>query len=305
MFRGHFAVVFVLCVTAISCASSAETERPQRTVLRISATTARDLQSAFPKLRDIEFKVVTEGGSSITGLQNLQQGRIDVAIAMADVAYLAYAGQLDGAQAPFDRLRGLAVITLNTLHLVAGRDAPVKSIRDLKGRRVALGPEGSATALIAERALEAHGIGLSDVNSYRLPYAETAEKLARGELDAAFMTQIPPSAPVVTAAKGGARLLDIDGPLVEEMRTRYPYLKRTTIARATYPNQAELVHTIGVDLLLACRAGISEDVVYRLLDAFFEVRPGSLTADLERAPATPIPLHAGAARYYRQRELSR
>ncbi len=305
MFRGHFAAVFVLCVTAISCAGSAETERPQRTVLRISATTARDLQSAFPKLRDIDFKVVTEGGSSITGLQNLQQGRIDVAIAMADVAYLAYAGQLDGAQAPFDHLRGLAVITLNTLHLVAGRDTPVKSIRDLKGRRVALGPEGSATALIAQRALEAHGIGMNDVKSYRLPYAETAEKLADGKLDAAFMTQIPPSAPVVTAARGGARLLDIDGPLVEQMRTRYPYLKRTTIAPATYPNQPELVHTIGVDLLLACRSDISEDVVYRLLDAFFEVRPGSLPADLERAPATPIPLHAGAARYYRQRELSR
>ena len=305
MWRGTPAAGVALCLAAISCTSAAETNPSERTVLRMSGTTAKDLQGALSRLDDVDVKVVTEGGSSVTGLQNLQQGRIDVAMAMADVAYLAYAGQLDSSP-PFDQLRGLAVVTLNTFHLIVAKGVNVTSIGDLKGLRVALGPSGSATALLAVRTLEAYGIALSDVNSHQLSYAETADKLAKGQMDAAFMTQIPPSEPIVTATRAGARLVDIDGPVIERLRTQYQYLKRTMIPRATYENQHEAVHTIGVDLLLTCRAGVDEDIVYRLLQEYFAMRPGTLLpADVERAPATPIPLHAGAARYYRQRELSR
>jgi TRAP-type uncharacterized transport system substrate-binding protein len=135
---------------------------------------------------------------------------------------------------------------------------------------------------------------------------QTADKLAQGQMDAAFMTQIPPSRPIVTATQAGSRLLDIDGPIIEDLRTRYLYLTRTIIPRATYPNQAEAIRTIGVDLLLTCRADVDEGVVYRLLEAYFSTSSGTrLPSDVERAPATPIPLHPGAARYSRQRELSR
>jgi TRAP transporter TAXI family solute receptor len=286
--------------------SAAETKPSDRTVLRMSGTTARDLHGALARLDDVDVRVVTEGGSSVTGLHNLQHGRIDVAMAMADVAYLAYAGQLDPASPRFDQLRGLAVVTLNTVHLIAAKGVKIRSIGDLKGLRVALGPSGSATALLAARTLEAYGIALTDVKSHQLSYSETADKLAKGEMDAAFMTQIPPSQPIVTATDAGSTLVDIDGPVIELLRTRYQYLKRTMIPRGIYPHQTEPVRTIGVDLLLTCRAGVDEDVVYRLLQQYFAMRPGTLLpADVERAPATPIPLHAGAARYYRQRELSR
>jgi TRAP transporter TAXI family solute receptor len=120
------------------------------------------------------------------------------------------------------------------------------------------------------------------------------------------MTQIPPSRPVVTAMEAGARLVEIASPNVEALRTRYPYLKRTIIPRAVYPNQDQPIRTIGVDLLLVCRDDVDDEVVYQILDAYFATRPASVPGtDFERAPATPIPLHAGAARYYRQRELVR
>ena len=248
----------------------------------MSATTSRDLQGAFSKLDGIGFQVVTEGGSSVTGLQNLQRGTIDVAMTMADVAYLAFAGQLDHTAPPFDHLRGMAVVNLNTLHLVVAKGVPLGAIRDLKGLRVALGPPGSATALIAELLLEAHGIHVADVRSKQLAYVETAELLTRGEMDAAFMTQVPPSQAVTTATKAGARLIDIEGPVIEDLRTRYPYLKRTLIPQVTYPNQTGPVRTIGVDLLLVCRADVDDEVVYRLLDAYFATRPAT-TADRLRA----------------------
>jgi TRAP transporter TAXI family solute receptor len=275
-------------------------------VLRTTATAASDLKDTFAQLRDISVQVVSPGGSSVTNLEEMQRGATDISIAMADVAYLAFAGQLDETSRLFNQLRGMAVLNLNVLNLVVGAKAGVRTIDDLRGRHVALGPVGSATALLAEVLLNAYNIGLSEVHAERLPYSETVERLARGELDAAFITQTLPGEAVVTATRAGARLIDIDGLRVEELRTRHPFLKRTLIPAGTYPNQPDSVRTVGVDLVLVCRVDVDEDLVYRVLEAYFAMQPGSTPrADFERAPATPIPLHVGAARYYRQRELSR
>jgi TRAP transporter TAXI family solute receptor len=155
------------------------------------------------------------------------------------------------------------------------------------------------------RLLQAHGIAPSEARMDRLPNAEMLSRLTSGEIDASFSSYGVPNQGVTAAMKTGVRLVGIAGPVVEEMRTRYPYLKRTLIVSGTYPNQPETVHTIGIDVVLVCRADLEDDVVYRLLDAYFATLPAMTPPNLERAPATPIPLHPGAARYYRQRELSR
>jgi TRAP transporter TAXI family solute receptor len=303
--RASTALGFALCLAAAACTKTAETTSPPPVTLRISRTTANDFESTESSLPDIRFHVVTEGGSSITSLHDLRRGTIDFSMPMADVAYLAYSGQLEEMPGRFDQLRGMAVLTPNTVHLVVGGHTTVRTLGDLRGLKISLGPPGSAIAPIAEQLLKAHGISLNDVDPQRLPNPEFADNLVRRRIDAAFVTFPLPNAGVTTVAKGGARLVEIAGPAIEELRTRYPYLKRTVIPRLTYPNQREPVHTIGVDVLLVCRADLDEGVVYRLLDAYFATRPATRPPDLERAPATPIPLHSGAARYYRQRELSR
>ena len=304
---GPFAAALgcVMGMTAPSCTSKAETEAPEPVTLRISATTASDFQTALTALPGIRFKVVTEGGSSITSLNDLRRAEIDLSMPMADVAYLAYSGQLHEMGGAFDQLRGLAVLSLNTVHLIAGEHTDVTRIVDLKGHRISLGPPGSAMALIAAQLLGVHGISMKDVKGVQLPNPEFPEALAQRRVDAAFVTFNPPNDSVTRVLRGGARLIEIHGSPIEELRTHYPYLKRTVIPSATYPNQPRPVHTIGVDGLLVSRADVDEEVIYRLLDAYFATRPATRPPDLERAPATPIPLHPGAARFYRQRELSR
>jgi TRAP transporter TAXI family solute receptor len=295
----------IFCLAVIGCTKQAKPPS-SAVVVHTSATTASDLKGAFSQLPDVTVQTVTPGGLSVTSLEDLQRGTTDVGIAMADVTYLAFAGQLDETPGPFDHLRGMAVLNLNTLHLIAGAKSRVDSVDDLRGMRVALGPVGSATALLAQMLFQAYGVNLSQVRGERLPYLAAADHLVSGRLDAAFMTQALLAEPVLTATRGGARLVDITGPRVEELRARHPFLKRTLIPAHTYPNQEKAVHTVGVDLVLLCRADMDEDLVYRLLAGYFATRPGSVPPiDLERAPATPIPLHAGAARYYRQRELAR
>jgi uncharacterized protein len=287
-----------------SCSTTEPAPRPE-TVLRLARTTADQLQAALDRLPDVHTNIVAEGGSSVTSLIDLQRQRVDVSIPLADVAYLAYAGRLSEIPQPFEQLRGMAVTDLNTVHLLTAAGVSAEDVQDLKGLRISLGAPGSSTALFTPRLLQAHGISPADARAERIPNAEMLSRLAKRDIDAAFATYTAPSDAVASAMRAGARMIDIEGAVVEDLRTQYPYLKRTLIVSGTYPNQTKAVHTIGVDVVLVCRADLDEDVVYRLLDAYFATRPAMRPPNLERAPATPIPLHPGAARYYRQRELSR
>jgi TRAP transporter TAXI family solute receptor len=273
--------------------------------VRVSRTSANDLQTALARIPDVKVEIVTEGGSSITSLLDLKSQKTNLSGTLADVAYLAYAGQLEEMTEPFEQLRGMAVTGLNTLHLLVGGNVRVTTLRDLTGLRVSIGAPGSSTAHITQRMLHDLGIAEGQIHAERIPNAEIVSRLSNGEIDAAFSGFGVPGATVIAAMNRGARLMPIDGPEIEEMRTRYPYLKRTLIPVGTYPNQLEPIRTLGVDTLLVCRADLDEDLVYRLLDAYFATRPAMTPPNLDRAPATPVPLHPGAARYYRQRELSR
>ena len=304
-FRVFSAGGLVLCVAAAACSGAAETTSPPRQPLRLTRATANDLQSALARIPNVQVEIVAEGGSSITSLLELKNGRTNVSGTLADVAYLAYAGQLEEISEPFDQLRGMAVTGLNTMHLLAGRNVHVETLRDLKGLRVSLGAPGSSTAHITQRMLQDHGIAPNQIRGERIPNPEIVNRLSNGDIDAAFSGFAVPSATAIAASERGARLIPIDGPGIEEMRTRYPYLKRTLIPGGTYPNQPGPVRTLGVDTLLVCRAELDDAIVYALLDAYFATRPATTPPNLERAPATPIPLHPGAARFYRQRELSR
>jgi TRAP transporter TAXI family solute receptor len=294
-----------LCLVGWSCAATNETTAASKTSLRLSRTNASDLQTALARIPDVKVEIVSEGGSSITSLLDLKSGKTNISGTLADVAYLAYAGQLEEMTEPFDQLRGMAVTGLNTLHFLVGRNVKVETLRDLKGLRVSVGAPGSSTAHITMRMLQDFGIAPGQIHAERIPNAEIVSRLSNGDIDAAFSGFTLPSATVNAAMQRGARLISIDGPVIEDMRTRYPYLKRTLIPGGTYPNQPDLVRTLTVDTLLVCRAELDDETVYALLDAYFATRPATTPPNLDRAPATPIPLHPGAARYYRQRELSR
>jgi uncharacterized protein len=304
--RVFSAVALVLFLAAsASCSGAAETTAPPRAPLRVARTFANDYQSALARIPDVKVEIVSEGGSSITSLLDLKTGKTNISGTLADVAYLAYAGQLEEMPESFDQLRGMAVTGLNTMHLLVGRNVRVETIGDLKGLRISIGAPGSSTAHITRRMLLDYGIAPGQIHAERIPNAEIVSRLSDGDIDAAFSGFSLPNATVIAAMQRGVRLIPIDGPVIEEMRTRYPYLKRTLIPRGTYPDQPEPIRTLGVDTLLVCRAELDDSVVYAMLDAYFATRPATTPPNLERAPATPIPLHPGAARFYRQRELSR
>jgi uncharacterized protein len=267
---------------------------------------ARAYRSAFPQVR-LE---VIESPGSVRNVAAIQRGEADLGFAFADVAYVAFVGRLENE--PFAKLRGVAVLQLNPLHLVVRAQSHIDGVAGLRNRRVGVGPPGSGTALTADLVLRAFGIDPKAVHTEFLQFNEASNRLADGSLDAMFVNASYPSESVTMATKAGARLLAIDGVAVDRLRHDYPFLRLTAIPAETYPAHQGPVHTIGVDNLLVCRSDLAEDLVYELTRQFFSALPtiaseqASLRVmDFSQVPATPIPLHAGAARYYRERELFR
>jgi TRAP transporter TAXI family solute receptor len=282
-----------LCLALSACTSTAEAP-PKTYKLNLARTASNQLAEALKRLPNVKVEIVAEGGSSINSLIDLYNGKTDIAVPIADVAYLAYAGQLEEMPKPFDQLRGMSVADLNAIHLLVAPDTGVNSLKELAGLHVSLGPPGSSVALVSQSLLHAHGIRPANLRVEKIPNAEVLRQLARRQIDAAFTMFQPVNQPVATAMKSGVRLVDIEGSIVEELRTRYPYLKRTVIPAGTYPNQPHPVRTIGIE----------EELVYAVMAAYFATFPAVTPINLDRAPATPVPLHPGAARYYRQRELA-
>jgi TRAP transporter TAXI family solute receptor len=143
-----------------------------------------------------------------------------------------------------------------------------------------------------------------------LPFADASAQLLAGTVDAMFDNAMHPTASAALALGAGAHLVPIDGSHVRRLTREYPFLKMTVLPRDTYPG-TETIPTVGVNSLLVCSRLLGEEIVHELTARLFQALPLLSTsrrlglAELDEASTTPIPLHDGAARYYREQELLR
>jgi TRAP transporter TAXI family solute receptor len=256
--------------------------------------------------------LVEKSYGAVQTLEALERNETDFGITAADVSYLAYAGRLDGYPGRFDGLRGVAVLDLAPLHLMIRPNASIRTVGDLRGRSVNIGPPGSATRFISEIVLRAFELDSTNVATDGLSFSAAGARLAAGQLDAMFATVADPAEFVRSATRAGARLVPILGPEVDRLRNVYRFLQLAQVPGGIYPGHESSILTIGVEKVLVCRRDLPERVVYDFTNRLFRVLPAVAASlddtrfsALEHGPATPIPLHPGAARYYRERELFR
>ena len=125
----------------------------------------------------------------------------------------------------------------------------------------------------------------------------------RGTLDVAFV-------PLDLEPDPRLRLLPLERVVIDALIPEFPFVRPIEVSATELTDQAVLTLTVGVDGLLICRADLPEEIAYLLVQGFFDSReplvtsfPPLIMANIEDASATPIPLHVGAARYYREREV--
>jgi TRAP transporter TAXI family solute receptor len=254
-------------------------------------------------------------------LRAVNEAEADVAFVRADLAYNALSVGTPLHPQAHQQLRGLAVVGWSVLHVVVRADSPARTLADLRGGRLGLASESAvarrrratdgSTGLFPDLLSASGQLEASDFRKVPLAPDDLIDALAAGDIEGAlFLTASPAAFLHRMAGSVDLRLIAIDPAAALRIRAEYPFYKPARIPAGVYPGQVEAVETIGVDSVLVCHAGLPEDVAYALVKAFFE-SPLELTraselagmVDPDLAPATPIPLHPGAARYYREREL--
>jgi TRAP transporter TAXI family solute receptor len=262
-------------------------------------------------LPDTDFGV-RETPGSVRNIELLHRGMVDLGLALADVAYMAYNGRLRETPAPMQMIRGIALLHPSRVHVLVRPDGRIRSVADLRNRSVAVGPPGSGTAVTSEIVLNAFEVPLNKVQQHTLSFANAIDAFSKGQLDAVFVVAADPVDIIERGARAGGRLIDVSGPPVSKLRIEYPFFRHAVIPRGIYVGHPRDVETLSIDVLLICRAGLDDPSVRQLTSALFEVLPGLArdldflrSMDLERAAATPIPLHRGAVLHYREAELVR
>lgn len=261
----------------------------------------------------IKASVVRTRGffASRENVEALERGEADIGIAQADVAYLAYKQGTAHHAAPYTRLRAMGVLFMHAVHVIVRKDSEFKALAELRGHRVVVGPQDGGAELAARVVLEGFGLTYGQVNAQYSDFDEAVEQLRLREVDALFLAANYPNAALVqAAARVPIRLLPLDGRETRAIRMRYPFYKPVILPKGAYPGVTDEVRTIGKDNLLICRDDLPVPIVSALTRALYESLPElrkvtSELMDADDAPASALPLHEGAAQYYRQRELLR
>jgi uncharacterized protein len=260
------------------------------------------VRSALPRLRP----AVLSTAASLENLRLVSAGKAEVGFSSADAAADGYRGD-----APFTEalpVLALGRIYEDYLHVVVRKDRAIRQVADLRGHRISIGAPGSGTELFATRLLPLAGVELANLRVERLSPGVAADAVQSGRLDGMIFSGGIPTAAIATLASHVKVVLLELGSLVPRLRERYGevYVERTIPASA-YGLGGPTV-TVGIANYLVVVRGMDERVAYRVTRALFEHRdllaaahPEGSRLDRGAAIGTyPLPLHAGAARYYRE-----
>lgn len=255
---------------------------------------------------------------SIFNLNAILAGYLEFGLAQSDIQYQAVTGQAEWAKkGPREELRAVFSIHRESVCLVAAVDAGIKTIADLKGKRVNLGNPGSGQYQNSIDALKAAGLNpKSDIYAEKVKAAEAPVLLQDNHIDAFFCTVGHPSETLqnATSGKRKIRFIPITGPGIDQMVADKNYYTQTTIPVAQfYPGaeNPEDVKTFGVIATLCTSSKIPDHVVYiitkEVFDNFTEFkRRHPAFRDLTREDmlkGLTAPLHPGAAKYFKEAGL--
>lgn len=259
------------------------------------------------------FVVSAQASSgSVANVNGISRGDFESGFSQSDVATWAYQGTMIFNGKPRQtKLRLIASLYPETIHVVVRKDSGIHSVADLKGKRVSLDVPGSGTMVNALLVLKAYGVNENDIKPEYVKTYQAADMLQDGELDAFFFVGgAPASAIVQLAASGtGIALLPISGALSDSLRVTNPYLSVSTVTEGTYEGVAG-VQTLSVGAQWLTSANADADVVYKITKTLFSEatqkalqsgHPKGAQIKLENALiGAGIPLHPGAEKFYKE-----
>lgn len=256
--------------------------------------------------RDFASGVATSVQSTdgtVENLELLREGKVEMALAMADTASFYLGG-------PSTDLRAMAALYSNHVQIVTLQGSSIHRVEDLRGKKVGVGAPNSGVEANSRSLLHAYGIQYEDFEPHYLSYAEAMEQLRQRTIDAAFVTSGLPNPTVLEMlpANGhGVRMIPIPMEEAERLAEGYPFFRPSEIPAGMYHNEAA-IPTVAIQNMMLVRQDLPEEKVYHLTRVLFEnleelgnYHEAAKDIQLERAWANlPVPYHSGAERFFRE-----
>ncbi len=314
-------LLVVALIVPVFAAGGGE-KAPAKTVINFptAATTGAvyPLGAAIANMWNTKVPTVRASAqASAGGIENLNliaDGEAQMGVAVTSIMYESFTGtgSFEGRANP--NLRVMIGLYYNPNQVVVAKNSGINSLKDLVGKSFASGAPGSTTEV--ETAIHLKELGVNYPDALKVQYigfTEAIDLMRNKQIDGAWvMAGIPNAAVTEMLSTAGGKLLPFEPALIDSLNARLPWYGPYTIPANTYPGQDEDVLTSAIKITICTDARVSDDVIYELTKAFWE------NIDDLKATQAPLkyttleetvldlaglPIHDGAARYYKERGL--
>ena len=256
--------------------------------------------------------VATNG--AVANVNGIIGGSMESGFSQADVNSWAFTGTgIYEGKPKIAELRVIANLFPESVHVIVRKGLGIKSLADLKGKRVSIDEPGSGTLVNARLLLAAFGVTEKDIKPEYLKQVQSAEKLKDGSLDGYFQTTGYPQGTLSElAATNGFELLPIDGPVRDRLMAQFKFFAKDTIPDGTYKD-VKGVETVAVGAQWTTSSKQPDDLVYEITKALWSDKTRAALDSghakgkaIQKATAlvgVDIPLHAGAEKFYKESGL--
>ena len=264
-----------------------------------------------PILKDktgIEVTVEATGASK-ANLQLIETGEVDLAIVQNDVmSYAANGVDLFATEGKLTKFSAVAAIYAEVCQIVANPKAGITSVADLKGKKVSVGDAGSGVEFNAKQILEAYDITFDDIAKQNLSFADSAEALKNGQIDAFFCTAGAPTTAIMDlATTNEIAILSVDDAHAKILMDKYPYYTQYEIPADTYDGIPAAM-TVAVKATIVASNDLSEDAVYNITKTLFEAKDEIIVAHAKgkeidtkyAVEGIDVAFHPGAEKYFKE-----
>lgn len=248
-------------------------------------------------------------GASAENLRLINRGEAELAFVQNDVMDYAYNGTDMFEGEILSNFSAILTLYPEVVQIAATKSSGIRSIADMKGKRVSVGDAGSGTEFNAKQILEAYGLTFNDIRKSNLSFKESSDGLQNGTLDACFIVAgVPNAALQELSLSADMTLVPIGNTQIVEIISQYKYYTEVNIPADTYNGVDADTGAIAVKATIAVNNNIPEEEVYNMIKTIFDKQSDLSLAhakgnelNIEEAPkGISIPFHPGAVKYYEE-----
>ncbi|KQU18689.1 TAXI family TRAP transporter solute-binding subunit [Peribacillus butanolivorans] len=250
-------------------------------------------------------------GASAENMETLRVGEAEIAFSQTDIGAYAIEGKEMFEGKPIDNIQAISSLYPETVQLVTTAKSGIKSVSDLKGKKVSVGAPGSGAYINAMQILEIHGLSDKDIKAQNLSFDESTDGIQAGNIDAAFITAGTPTGAVeALSVQNDIVIIPMADDKIQALVDKYPYYAEDTIPSGTYKIKSD-IKTVAVKAMLVVSKDLDEELVYEMTKAIYEntdkithAKGKFITPETALEGLGDMELHPGAAKYFKEKGVT-